>query len=43
MLDVGCRRLAATVAMDGAIVDWLRASVIRATPARVLAAAMLRV
>ena len=37
------RRLAATVAMDGAIVDWLRASVIRATPARVLAAAMLRV
>jgi 2-polyprenyl-6-methoxyphenol hydroxylase-like FAD-dependent oxidoreductase len=37
------RRLAATVAMDGAIVDWLRASVIRATPARLLAAAMLRV
>jgi len=37
------RRLAATVAMDGAIVDWLRATVIRATPARVLAAAMLRV
>ena len=37
------RRLAAIVAMDGAIVDWLRASVIRATPARVLAAAMLRV
>jgi 2-polyprenyl-6-methoxyphenol hydroxylase-like FAD-dependent oxidoreductase len=37
------RRIAATVAMDGAIVDWLRASVIRATPARLLAAAMLRV
>ena len=37
------RRLAAAVAMDGALVDWLRASVIRATPARLLAAAMLRV
>jgi len=37
------RRLATAVAMDGAFVDWLRASVIRATPARLLAAAMLRV
>jgi 2-polyprenyl-6-methoxyphenol hydroxylase-like FAD-dependent oxidoreductase len=37
------RRLAAAVAMDGAFVDWLRASVIRATPARVLVSAMLRV
>jgi 2-polyprenyl-6-methoxyphenol hydroxylase-like FAD-dependent oxidoreductase len=37
------RRMATAVAMDGALVDWLRASVIRATPARLLAAAMLRV
>ncbi len=37
------RRLAATMAMDGAIVDWLRATVIRATPGRVLVNAMLRV
>jgi hypothetical protein len=31
------------MAMDGAIVDWVRAAAIRATPARVLAGAMLRV
>jgi 2-polyprenyl-6-methoxyphenol hydroxylase-like FAD-dependent oxidoreductase len=37
------RRLAATFVMDGAIVDWLRATVIRATPGRILAGAMLRV
>ena len=37
------RRLAAAVAMDGALVDWLRATVIRATPSRVLVNAMLRV
>jgi 2-polyprenyl-6-methoxyphenol hydroxylase-like FAD-dependent oxidoreductase len=37
------RRLASTVAMKGAAVDWLRATVIRATPARVLINAMLRV
>jgi 2-polyprenyl-6-methoxyphenol hydroxylase-like FAD-dependent oxidoreductase len=36
------RRLAAAVAMDGALVDWLRATVIRATPPRVLLGAMLR-
>jgi 2-polyprenyl-6-methoxyphenol hydroxylase-like FAD-dependent oxidoreductase len=37
------RRLAATFVMDGALVDWLRATVIRATPGRILAGAMLRV
>ncbi|MEO6006806.1 MAG: FAD-dependent monooxygenase [Vicinamibacteraceae bacterium] len=37
------RRLAAAVAMDGALVDWLRATVIHVTPARVLVNAMLRV
>ncbi len=37
------RRLAAAGAMDGALVDWLRAAVIRATPSRVLVNAMLRV
>ena len=37
------RRIAAAVAMDGALVDWLRATVIRATPSRVLVNAMLRV
>jgi 2-polyprenyl-6-methoxyphenol hydroxylase-like FAD-dependent oxidoreductase len=37
------RRLAAVVAVDGAIVDWLRAAVIRATPSRILLNAMLRV
>ncbi len=37
------RRVAATLAMDGALVDWLRAAVIRATPSRVLVGAMLRV
>ncbi len=36
------RRLAAAVAMEGAAVDWLRATVIRAIPARVIAAAMSR-
>lgn len=37
------RRLAAAVAMDGAVVDWLRAAAIRVTPSRVLVNAMLRV
>ena len=37
------RRMAAAIAMDGALVDWLRAAVIRATPSRVLVNAMLRV
>jgi 2-polyprenyl-6-methoxyphenol hydroxylase-like FAD-dependent oxidoreductase len=36
------RRLAAAMAMEGAAVDWLRATVIRAIPARVMVAAMLR-
>jgi 2-polyprenyl-6-methoxyphenol hydroxylase-like FAD-dependent oxidoreductase len=37
------RRLAAALAIDSALVDWLRATVIRATPSRVLVNAMLRV
>ena len=37
------RRLAAAVAMEGAFVDWLRTTVIRATPSRILVDAMLRV
>jgi FAD-dependent urate hydroxylase len=36
------RRLAAAVAMEGAAVDWLRATVIRAIPARLIEAAMVR-
>jgi 2-polyprenyl-6-methoxyphenol hydroxylase-like FAD-dependent oxidoreductase len=37
------RRLAAVVAMESPMADWLRATVIRATPSRILVGAMLRV
>jgi vacuolar-type H+-ATPase subunit D/Vma8 len=36
------RRLAAAVGTESAVVDWLRAAVIRAVPARLIEAAMAR-
>jgi hypothetical protein len=36
------RRLAAVVGTKSAVIDWLRAAVIRAIPARLIEAAMTR-